>query len=100
MSVNLSNFQGGYSSGVRRGKEHMRKLAAAKRLPQLCPCGLPRLDGHIVCLCCWKAAPGDAKRGILRSNPLEVRRAATSALLRFAMERKGTVKPQQRNLSL
>lgn len=57
-----------------------------------CPCGLPRQDGHLICWCCWKAAPGNLKRKVMRSNPPAERKWAATGLLRFARSRY-TAKP-------
>lgn len=57
----------------------------SKKAP-LCPCGLPRGEGKILCVMCWQAAPAEPKSR-LRSDDVYERRGAVRRLCEFARKR-------------
>lgn len=59
-----------------------------------CRCGLPRSQGKIVCLCCWKAAPAKFKASLASLN-IGKRRWAARQLLTFARTRKSQIELSQ-----
>lgn len=96
----LSSFnQCGHAAGVRRGKAHMRKLAAATQSPvkptrKRCMCGQHDCPPNcVICTACWKTAPGQAKKDIY-SRQLDVRRAAARVLVEHAFQFNAQYKPQ------
>jgi len=98
----LSSFNNtGTAAGVRRGKEHMSRLAAAKQLPvkptrKRCMCGQHDCRTNcVICLECWKSAPGQAKKDIY-SRQIDVRRAAARELVKHAFQFNANYKPQPR----
>lgn len=72
----LSTAASAIQDGIDRGK-----IVRSPAPERPCPCGAPRRKGHIVCLACYKAAPGSA-RDLFRT--LRTRRAGVRALLEFA----------------